>query len=134
MDGFCLDGETVACWTKAWIADSVLQSAHHSKPPADNGSGQTFSSKMAVVNMFPVVLERMVSTFLRCLCSFSESLREWGAVYLFIVGCTGSSLLHAAFPSCRARGSRCGGFSLVAEHRLQVVVAALELSSCGSQL
>ena len=66
MDGFCLDGETVACWTKAWIADSVLQSAHHSKPPADNGSGQTFGSKkMAVVNMFPVVLERTVSTSLR---------------------------------------------------------------------
>lgn len=54
----------MACWAKAWIADSVLQLAHHSKPPADKSSGHTLSSKkVVVVNMFPVVWEETVSVF-----------------------------------------------------------------------
>ena len=65
--------------------------------------------------------------------------------YLFIFGCTGSSLLHAGFLylrragatlGCGARASHCGGFSCCKARALGTrasVVVARGLSSCGSR-
>ena len=65
-------------------------------------------------------------------------------IYLLIYGCAGSSLLHGLFPSCEeqglpsscgARAFHCSGFSLCGDRlsdRMTSVVAACELSSCGT--
>ena len=66
-------------------------------------------------------------------------------IYLFILGCVGSSVLHAGFLQlqrlgatlrCSARTSHCGGFSCCRARALDArasVVVACGLSSCGSR-